>query len=93
MAGGGVRWRRATGGLTVDTIERIIGGFIATGLGVFTWAGIKGKADKALMDERHDTIGKALDKIDKKQDTMNSSLSDIKISLAAIGGTKEAGDG
>ncbi len=38
----------------MDLIERVLASTAVVALGAFSWVTQKGKADKALMDERHD---------------------------------------
>jgi chaperonin cofactor prefoldin len=70
----------------VDLIEKTVASISVIALGLFTWKSTDGKADKVLMDERHETYTKAIDKLGDKQDKTNEQLGEIKETLASMGG-------
>ena len=85
----------------MDLIEKAVASISIIALGLFTWKSTDGKADAKLMDERHDVVGQALEKMDKKQDTLadkqdsmqvsfTDSLNGIKVELAKMNNKGES---
>jgi len=76
----------------MDTIERLVVGVFGAGLSLFTWTGIKDKADAKLMDERHDTQAAALAKMDCKLDGITESIGSMRVEMAKMNGDKKDGN-
>jgi len=73
----------------MDALEKTIGGAITFVLSAVAALGFYSKADKALMDERHDTMDKCLDEIKSDVKEINTSIGAINISLAKMNGGKD----